>query len=40
MALGFAAGKFDPLLTDSETPFTEITAVVGGGEGGAGGAGG
>src|SRR5712672_999721 len=34
---GFAAGKFPPEVTDSLTPFTEITAEVGGAVGGAGG---
>ena len=34
---GLAAGKLEPLATDSEVPFTEITALVGGGAGGAGG---
>ena len=34
---GFAAGKFPPEVTDSLTPFTEITADVGGAVGGAGG---
>jgi hypothetical protein len=37
---GFAAGKFEPLTTDSEEPLTEITALVGAGAGGAGGDGG
>jgi hypothetical protein len=36
-AFGLAVGKIPPVLTDSETPFTEITADVGGGFGGAGG---
>jgi hypothetical protein len=34
---GLAAGKLEPLTTDSDEPFTEITALVGGGAGGAGG---
>ena len=34
---GLAAGKFEPLTTDPDEPFTEITALVGGGAGGAGG---
>ena len=34
---GLAAGKFEPVVTDSLVPFTEITAAVGGGVGGAGG---
>ena len=34
---GLAAGKLEPLATDSDVPFTEITALVGGGAGGAGG---
>jgi hypothetical protein len=34
---GLAAGKFDPVETDSLVPFTEMTAEVGGGVGGAGG---
>ena len=34
---GLAAGKFEPVATDSLVPFTEITAEVGGGVGGAGG---
>ena len=34
---GFAAGKFDPVATDSLVPFTESTADVGAGVGGAGG---
>ena len=34
---GFAAGKFPPEVTDSLTPFTEMTAEVGGAVGGAGG---
>ena len=37
---GLAAGKFDPVETDSLVPFTEITAEVGAGVGGVGGAGG
>jgi hypothetical protein len=35
---GLAAGKLEPVVTDSLVPFTEITAAVGGGVGGAGGA--
>jgi hypothetical protein len=35
--IGFAAGNAAPLETDSETPFTAITAEVGGAVGGAGG---
>ena len=34
---GLAAGKFEPVATDSLVPFTEITAALGGGVGGAGG---
>jgi hypothetical protein len=37
---GLAAGKFEPVETDSLVPFTEITAAVGGGVGADGGAGG
>jgi hypothetical protein len=35
--IGFADGKFDPVVTDSLVPFTEMTAAVGGAVGGAGG---
>jgi hypothetical protein len=35
--IGFDAGKAAPEVTDSETPFTEMTAAVTGGAGGAGG---
>jgi hypothetical protein len=35
--IGFAVGKLEPVLTDSSTPFTEMTAEVGGATGGAGG---
>jgi hypothetical protein len=38
--IGFEAGNAPPVVTDSETPFTEMTAVVTGAAGGAGGAGG
>ena len=31
---GFVAGKFDPVVTDSLVPFTEMTAEVGGAVGG------
>src|ERR1700730_9559623 len=34
---GLAAGKFEPVPTDSLAPFTEMTAEVGGGVGGGGG---
>jgi hypothetical protein len=34
---GLAAGKFEPVATDSLVPFTEMTAELGGGVGGAGG---
>jgi hypothetical protein len=34
---GLAAGKFEPVVTDSLVPLTEMTAEVGGGVGGAGG---
>ena len=37
---GLAAGKFEPVETDSLVPFTEITAAVGAGVGALGGAGG
>src|SRR3954454_23505252 len=36
--IGFAAGNAAPLETDSETPFTAMTADGGGAVGGAGGA--
>ena len=36
--IGFAAGNAEPLVTDSLTPFTAMTAELGGGAGGAGGA--
>jgi hypothetical protein len=35
--IGFAAGKFAPVDTDSLEPLTEMTAAVGGGTGGGGG---
>jgi hypothetical protein len=35
--IGFDAGKSAPVVTDSSVPFTEMTAVVAGGDGGAGG---
>jgi hypothetical protein len=35
--IGFAAGKLEPVETDSLVPFTEMTAEVGTGVGGAGG---
>src|SRR4051794_40070717 len=38
--LGFATGKFAPVVTDSDRLFTEMTAAVGAGAGGVGGAGG
>jgi len=37
VAFGFETGKFAEVLTSSGTPFTEITAELGGGLGGAGG---
>ena len=37
VAFGLVVGKIAPVVTDSETPFTAMTAVVGGGVGGAGG---
>jgi hypothetical protein len=40
LAFGFETGKFPRVLTISESPFTEITAELGGGLGGAGGTGG
>src|SRR3954470_12037614 len=38
--IGLAAGNAAPLETDSETPFTAMTAEVGGAVGGGGGGGG